>query len=93
MHIGALYVRLHIPEAKSLKDKRQVVRSILDRARSHYRVAAAEVGENDIHRIAELGFASVSGSAGHAKEIVDKILHGLQRHPIARVIEHELDVS
>ena len=93
MHIGALYVRLHIPEAKSLKDKRQVVRSILDRARSRYHVAAAEVGENDILRIAELGFASVSGSSGHAREIVDKILHGLQRHPIARIIEHELDVS
>ena len=93
MHIGALYVRLHIPEAQSLKDKRQVVRSILDRARSRYHVAAAEVGENDVLRIAELGFASVSGQAGHAREIVDKILHGLQRHPIARIVEHELEVS
>ncbi|MDA1194007.1 MAG: DUF503 domain-containing protein [Planctomycetota bacterium] len=92
MHVGVLHVRLHLPDARSLKDKRQVVRSILDRARSTYRVAAAEVDEQDIHRIAVLGFASVSNSRHHAEEVVQKILDGLRQHPAARLIEHELDV-
>jgi len=92
MHVGVLHVRLHVPQAGSLKEKRQVVRSILDRARNHYRVAAAEVEEQDIHRIAVLGFASVSESRHHAEEVVQKILDGLRRHPAARVIEHELEV-
>lgn len=92
MHVGVLHVRLHLPEARSLKDKRQVVRSILDRARSRYRVAAAEVEEQDIHRIAVLGFAAVSESHHHAQEVVTKILEGLRLHPAARLIEHELDV-
>lgn len=92
MHVGVLHVRLHLPEARSLKDKRQVVRSILDRARSRYRVAAAEVEEQDIHRIAVLGFAAVSESHHHAREVVTKILEGLRLHPAARLIEHELDV-
>lgn len=91
MHIGLLHVRLHIPEARSLKDKRQVVRSILDRARSRYQVSAAEVGENDVLRIAELGFAAVSNSSSHARDVVDQILQGLLRHPIARVLEHEIE--
>ena len=92
MHVGLLHVRLHVPQASSLKQKRQVVKSILDRARSRYHVAAAEVEEQDVHRIAVLGFASVSGSHHHAQEIVQKILDGLRAHPAARVIEHELEV-
>ncbi len=92
MHVGCLFVRLHIPNARSLKDKRQVVRSILDRARSRYRVAAAEVGENDVHKIAELGFSSVSGDYSHARDIVTTILDGLRMHPEALLIEHELDI-
>ncbi len=92
MHIGVLRVRLHVPQAGSLKEKRQVVKSILDRARNRYRVAAAEVEEQDVHRIAVLGFAAVSGSRHHAEEIVQKILDGLRRHPAARVIDHELDM-
>jgi uncharacterized protein YlxP (DUF503 family) len=92
MHVGLLQVRLHVPDARSLKDKRQVVKGILDRARSRFGAAAAETGEQDVHRIAELGFAVVSGSAAHAREIVSKILEALRVHPAARVIEHELEI-
>ena len=92
MHIGVLHVRLHVPQANSLKEKRQVVKSILDRARSRYHVAAAEVEEQDVRRIAVLGFASVSGSRHHAEEVVQKILDGLRAHAAARVVEHELEV-
>lgn len=92
MHVGILQVRLHVPQASSLKQKRQVVKSILDRARHTYRVAASEIDDQDVHRIAVLGFASVSGSRHHAEEIVQKILEGLRAHPAARLIEHELEV-
>jgi hypothetical protein len=92
VHVGSLRVRLHVPEARSLKDKRQVVRSILDRARSHFQVAAAEVDEQDIHQIAVLGFACVSGSHHHAREVMGKVLEALRVHPVARLIDHELEV-
>ena len=62
MHVGILHVSLHVPEARSLKDKRQIVKSILDRSRSRFGVAAAEVEDQDLHRKAVLGFVSVSGS-------------------------------
>ena len=43
MFIGVLTVKLHIPWAHSLKDKRQVIKSLCAKARQHYNVAAAEV--------------------------------------------------
>lgn len=92
MHVGVLEIRLHVPEADSLKQKRQVVKSILDRTRNRFGVAAAEIEEHDKHRIAVLGFASVSGSLHHAREIVTKVLDSIRGHPAARVIEHELEV-
>ncbi len=92
MHVGLLHVSIHVPDANSLKEKRQVVKSILDRTRNRFGVAAAEVEDQELHRKAVLGFASVSGSARHAKEMVEKVLESLRTHPAARVIEHELDV-
>ncbi|MFV1958390.1 MAG: DUF503 domain-containing protein [Planctomycetota bacterium] len=91
MHAFLLQVRIHIPGASSLKEKRQVVKSILDRSRSRYHVAAAEVDDQDLHRIAVLGFAGVSASEHHVREMGQKLLEALQLHPAARVQESELE--
>jgi uncharacterized protein YlxP (DUF503 family) len=92
VHVAILQARLHIPDASSLKEKRQVVRSILDRARHRFSIAAAEVDEQDVHRIAVLGFAAVSGSESHVREIAGKLLDALRTHPAARLIDHELEI-
>ncbi len=92
MHVGILHVSLHVPDANSLKEKRQVVKSIIDRTRNHVGVAAAEVEDQDLHRKAVLGFSSVSGSMKHAEEIVRKVLEALRVHPAARVIDYDVEV-
>ena len=91
MHVALLQVRLHLPDVSSLKEKRQVVKSILDRARNRFQVAASETDEQDVHRITVLGFAAVSGSEHHAREVVSKLLDALLVHPAARVLDHELE--
>lgn len=65
---------LRIPESASLKDKRQVVRSLLQRIRNTYQAAAAEVGENDAWQIATIGVAVVSNSHHHCQQILDEIV-------------------
>ncbi len=55
-HVLALAVDVRIPEAHSLKDKRSVVRTILEGARRRFGVSAAETGRLDVHQRAELGF-------------------------------------
>lgn len=68
-----LRVVLAIPEARSLKDKRSVVRRVLDRTRSKFNVAAAEVGMMDAHRRAELGFVLVSNDKRHMQSMLDTV--------------------
>jgi len=69
----ALEVEAHLPQARSLKDKRQVLRSILDTARSRFAVAAAEVDHQDRWQRTTLGFATVSGSSSHATDVMDEV--------------------
>src|ERR1700692_4588903 len=64
--IGTLQITLHVPDSRSLKDKRMVVRSITSRVRQTFAVAVAEVGEHDTWQTAVVGVACVSNDARHA---------------------------
>jgi uncharacterized protein YlxP (DUF503 family) len=92
MIVGSLRVRLLIRESRSLKDKRQVVRSIKDRLRNSFNVSAAEVDALDHRQLAVLGFAAVANEAGHVKAVLEQILGALRAHPIAELLDHELSV-
>jgi len=72
-HVLVLTVQVHVRDARSLKEKRSVVKSIVDGARARYRVAAAETGHQDTWQRAELTFACVSGSSRHATEVIDEV--------------------
>ncbi len=73
VHVAALTVDLHLPGTASLKDKRAVVRPILDGCRHRYPVAAAEVGHQDRWQRAVLAMAAVSSSARQVEEILDAV--------------------
>jgi uncharacterized protein YlxP (DUF503 family) len=92
MIVGTLRVRLLIREARTLKDKRQVVRSIKDRLANAFNVSVAEVGALDNRQIAELGFAMVSNEAHHIKTALGQVVEALRSHPVAELLEHETDV-
>jgi hypothetical protein len=92
MVVGTLEVELLIPEARSLKDKRRVVRSVIDRLRHRFHVAGAEVAENDVHNLAVLGFAYVSNDPRHAASVLEQVLGFLRNSPDALVGNHDLEV-
>ena len=70
MIVGISEITLHLPESHSLKDKRQVIQSVMTRVRQRFEVAIAEVGENDVWQIAKLGVSCVSNSNQHADEVL-----------------------
>ena len=74
MVIGCLTVTLHVPGSRSLKDKRQVVRSLTARLRNTFNVAVAEVEDQDTWQVATLGVVCVSGDRRHADEMCQKAL-------------------
>jgi len=74
MVVGICRVVLALPWNDSLKGKRSVVKSIVERARQRFHVAAAEVDDLDVHRRATLGFAVVSNDTRHAQSVLDKLV-------------------
>ena len=71
-------VTLHLPASRSLKEKRQVVRSLTERLRRQFNVAVAEVEEQDTWQTAVLGLAVVSNEAGHAQRQLDRIVESIE---------------
>jgi len=86
VHVVALEVELRIPGSHSLKDRRQVVRSVLDGARQRFGVSAAEVGGQDTGQRATLGFAVVSSEVRLAEDVVDAIDRFLWGRPEIEVV-------
>jgi uncharacterized protein YlxP (DUF503 family) len=92
MVVGSLRVRLLIREARSLKDKRQVVKSIKDRLRNTFNVSVAEVDAEDHRQLAVLGLAMVGNEVAHVQGALQKIVAALRSHPVAEMLDHELEV-
>jgi uncharacterized protein YlxP (DUF503 family) len=73
MYVLALEMQIRIVNARSLKDKRQIVKSVLEGARRRFAVSAAEVGQQEARQRGVLGFAVVAPSASHAEEVIDAV--------------------
>ena len=73
MFVGVLKLTFHIPHARSLKDKRAVVRRFRDRVRAHHDVSIAEVGAQDLHQRAVFGVSVVSSDAAVCDSVLEKI--------------------
>jgi uncharacterized protein YlxP (DUF503 family) len=85
----AYEVDLHVAESRSLKAKRQVVKSLVEGARRRFGVAAAEVGYQDQWQRALLGFATVAESARQATDVIDQVDRFVWSHPEVQVLATE----
>lgn len=74
MSIGALRLRLRLPENGSLKGKRKVLGSIITRVGNKFNVSIAEVDDCDRWQLATLGIVCVSNNGRHANEVLSRVM-------------------
>jgi uncharacterized protein len=91
MVVGVLSLDLLLPASNSLKDKRQVLRSLLDRLHNEFNVSAAEVGDNDVWRRAQLGVACVANERSHADAVLQHALRLVSSDLRAEVLHSEIE--
>jgi uncharacterized protein len=70
MFVGVARIVLQIPGARSLKDRRRVVKGLKDRARAKLPVSIAEVGDLERHQVATLGVCVVSNDSARCAEVL-----------------------
>ena len=93
MYIAAARINLHIPASQSLKDRRRVLRSLIDRTRQKFGAAVAEVGGQDTWQVAVVGVSVVSSNASHAQEMLDQVVRFIEEFsPEALVTGIEADI-
>ena len=78
--IGLVTIELHFPEARSLKAKRMVVKSIKDRLRRRFNVAVAETGYQELWQRAELSAVSVNGTRSVLESELEAVSRELEEH-------------
>jgi len=92
MVIGALSVTIQVPDSTSLKEKRQVVRSITSRLRNTFNVAVAEVGDQNLWQSAIIGIVCVSSDTRHADEMAQKVLKFVDDDGNALVLDSRFEL-
>jgi uncharacterized protein YlxP (DUF503 family) len=73
--IAFLTLELRVEAARSLKDKRQVLRSLKDRLRTHFNVAVAELDASNLWNLATVGVVSISDS----RDYLDGLMKNVER--------------
>lgn len=93
MIVGILRLTLHLPAPGSLKSKRHLVRSAIDRVKAKFNVSVAEVAENDLWQKSVIGVAAVGNDRAFVGETLDRVadfvasMHGGQILVTARDVE------
>ncbi|MGI6129652.1 MAG: DUF503 domain-containing protein [bacterium] len=74
MITGTITVEIYLGDVFSLKEKRQIIRSIIARLRHRFNTSVAEVDRQDDHRWAVIGIACVANSTDHVNRQLDRVL-------------------
>ncbi len=86
MFVGVCRVVFHLSGNNSLKGKRRVVRSVIDRTRAKFNASVAEVEDNDIKKRAVIGVTVVGNKASHVDAMLNRIgsfIEGLGQAEVA----------
>ncbi len=92
MHVGVLRLTFHVPHARSLKDKRSVVRRIRDRLRARFEISIAEVDAQDLLQKIVLGACVVSADAAVCDRVLAEVARAAELAEDAQLTARETEL-
>ena len=92
MPVGLLTLELHIADAQSLKDKRQVLRSLKDKLRREFNVAVAELEHHDAWQRSVVGIVTLSNEEKQVKEMLHRVLDAADRMLGSTLINQNFEI-
>jgi len=94
MFIGLARFELFVPESRSLKDKRQVLRSVTRSVQNKFNVSIAEVDFQDLWQRAALGVSCVSETGGQCRKVLQEVEKLVVRASVGRadIVERSVEV-
>jgi uncharacterized protein YlxP (DUF503 family) len=92
MVVGVLRVTLVLHDSHSLKDKRQVLKSVIGKVSNRFNLAVAETGANDLWQRAEIGIAAVGNDKAFVNSVLDKALNFIEEMNMAEVTDTSIEL-
>jgi uncharacterized protein YlxP (DUF503 family) len=92
MIVAAARITLIIPENDSLKGKRKVVRSLIEKVRHKFEAAVAEVGDNDLWQKAQIGVALVGNDSQLLSTRLSQIMKYMENQHLAEIIDCQVEL-
>src|SRR5580698_152375 len=95
MPVAKLVLEIEIPHAQSLKDRRQVVRSMKDKLRHGFNLSVAELDDGIVWNRATLGIAAISSSTGYLTgqlQEIDRAVHRIAAGLSAEVVDSYAEI-
>lgn len=92
MIVGSCEIELLIYEANSLKEKRHVLKSIIERIKSRFNASVAEVKYNDLWNRSVIGIAVVSNEKVLCESVILKIISFVDNDDRVEIIRHTMEV-
>lgn len=92
MIIGVCSIKIRIFEASSLKEKRQVIKSLMGRLKSRFNISIAEIGLNDTWKTSQIAFTLVTNNSKHANEIISKVIYFIEGDNRIEILEQNIEI-
>lgn len=86
MIIEAIEIKLHAPWVHSLKEKRMIVKSLINKISNHFNVSVIEAADQDLHQSIVLGIVCAAGSTALADSIVDHVIVFVEESTEAEIV-------
>ncbi|MGB9499337.1 MAG: DUF503 domain-containing protein [Dissulfuribacterales bacterium] len=92
MVIGVGKITFRLSECHSLKEKRQIVKSIIARVQNNFNASIAEVALNDVHQRAEIGVALVGNDRRTINSKIDKLIEFIEDLHLAEIVNSDMEI-
>lgn len=92
MIIGVMTIKLYVPWAHSLKDKRMTVKSIISQVQNRFNVSIAEIDAQDIHQTIVLGIACVANTMKLSDSMLEAVITFIESHTQAEIVDIQREI-
>ncbi len=92
MFVGTLRIEMYLPGSHSLKDKRRIMKSMIERTRARYNVSVAEIENHDLRQRGSIGVACLGLNESGLRDLLGRIGAGMREAQGAEILEAEIEI-
>lgn len=92
MVVGICEIDLLIHNTASLKDKRGILKGIIEKTKNKFNISIAEVGDNNVWQRSQIGFCVIGNDMCHVNSSLDKTIDFIDNLCLAEIINHRIEI-